>query len=342
MNLKRNALVIGVSGHVSVAILKALNNANFSGLKIYGACVNNQAAGFALSDEALLCPPANSITFPAWLKDTVEKHDIHLVISGVEEVNHALAQLKAQQGNALYLAPELDNIQRFNDKLTTMQWFQQIGIAHPRTVDLDDPHAVASIKTTLNFPVIVKPKRGKGSHGVATVADASGLKHYSDAHNYIAQELIGTAETEYTCGVYKSKFGYTKIIVMRRTLKHGSTAIAEVVRNDAIEAYCQHIAQHITTTAPFNIQLRLSADNTPLCFEINMRLSGTTAMRHQFGFKDCEAWIREQLFDQESSALFAVVPGVAIRYEEEAYFKSGSLDSLSLDTPRNVRKELMQ
>ena len=139
----------------------------------------------------------------------------------------------------------------------------------------------------------------------------------------MAQELIGDTETEYTCGVYKSKFDYTKIIVMRRRLRNGSTIMAEVIDNNIIYNYCKKIADACKTTVPFNIQLRLCTKTLkPYCFEVNMRLSGTTAIRHGFGFKDCQVWIKESTQGVSFHDDFNVIPAVAIRYETEIFLEN--------------------
>lgn len=338
MNKKLNILVIGVSGNVSIGILKALRKSSLNdNITLYGACLQKNAAGFLFSDHALLCPLAFDPHFSDWLSTTVEDHDLDVVISGVEEVNYILATLKDKQNKAIYLAPEYENVSTFNDKLKTIHWFKKHHIEHPSTIDLDDAKALKNLGTVVRFPMIVKPKLGKGSKGLSVIADPAAIRPYIDKGGYIAQELVGTSETEYTCGVYKSKFGYTEVIVMKRELANGSTAVAEVVRNEAIENYCRKIADAMNTTCPFNIQLRLSKDNQPICFEINMRLSGTTSIRHNFGFKDCEAWIRETVLNQNSKGLFKIIDGIAVRYEEEVYFKKDALNQLRLNGSVEVK-----
>ena len=341
MNQKLNILVIGVGGNVSIGILKALRNSSLVNTNLYGACVNKNSAGFALSDQSLLCPLAFAPEFPNWLSETVKNCNLDIVLSGVEEVNYVLANIKDQQNTARYLAPEYENVCIFNDKLKTINWFKENKIDHPATLDLDSPEELSGIGSIIKFPMIVKLKIGKGSKGLGIITDKSELHHYIEKGGYIAQELVGTPETEYTCGIYKSKFGYTEVIVLRRILTNGSTSQAEVVKNDDIERYCHKIASFLNTTCPFNIQLRLSSKNQPICFEINMRLSGTTYIRHHFGFKDCEAWIKESILDQNSRELFDVLPGVVVRYEEEAYFKQESIDLLCLNKSIDVRKNFI-
>ena len=93
MDKPLKVLVLGVSGNVSIAILKALKNSRIKNVYTYGACIHRNSAGFALSDEALICPLAFSDGFMEWLRKTVQLYDIDIVISGVEEVNYVLSKI---------------------------------------------------------------------------------------------------------------------------------------------------------------------------------------------------------------------------------------------------------
>lgn len=343
MNYKKvKILVLGVGGNVSISILKAIRKSGLDQIYIYGACVASESAGFAMCDEALICPYAHDESFTNWLNATEQRLSIDIVLSGVEEVNLVLAMNKIYS-SSLYLAPEISNLTIFNDKLKTVQWLNRYGINAPKTYDLDDLNSFPKIYEEIKGQLIVKPKSGKGSKGIYILDDARDLSNRLPVKGCVAQELIGTEYTEFTCGVYKSKFNYIEIIVMKRILRNGSTYKAEVVRHPKIERYCREIAKHCETTAPFNVQLRV-CDKTdePYCFEINMRLSGTTSIRHEFGFKDCMAWIQESFYNRSARDLFKLEFGTAIRYEEEFFFKEGAFEMLTHNQNAIVRGELLK
>lgn len=343
MDKKLNILVIGVGGNVSIGILKAIRKSTIDRAFIYGACVQEKAAGFALSDAALICPYADSEDFLPWLKKTEQNFLIDVVVSGVEEVNYVLSGLKKDVNSPLYLVAERDNISTFSDKLKTSEWLESNGLNFPFTVDLDKVTDVTMVSSALAFPCVVKPKLGKGSKDVCVVDCLQGLEPFIVKGGYVAQQLIGDSASEFTCGVYKSKFGYTEVVVMQRELRNGSTSVAEVVFDSEIEKYCRAIAEKCQTSSPFNVQLRMcKVSNQPYCFEINMRLSGTTAVRHAFGFQDCHAWIVEQFHDIECSDLFDVRAGVAVRYEEEVFFDKASLRTLSSHRATSLKEVLLK
>lgn len=330
---REKILVLGVSGNVSIGILKAIKNSDINA-HIIGACVEKYAAGFSLCDESLLCPYANHENFFPWLKKVIEDNDINIVLSGVEEINNILATAGILNDKCQLLTPEKHNLDTFSDKLTTINWLADNNIDHPKTLDLREEYSFKKIESSLTLPFILKPKSGKGSANVFIIKNEKQYHDIEDKEQYVAQELIGDAESEYTCGVYKSKFGYTEVIVMRRLLRNGSTVMAEVVDNKVIYDYCKQIADACNTTVPFNIQLRLcNKTHKPFCFEVNMRLSGTTAIRHGFGFKDCQVWIKEAVQNKNFQSDFNVEPAIAIRYEAEVFLAKDAVHLLSLTKP---------
>ncbi len=74
---------------------------------------------------------------------------------------------------------------------------------------------------------------------------------------------------------------------MRRDLLEGTTYRAEAdfpeIRREAVR-----IAEALKPMGPSNIQLRMHGGR-PVCFEINIRFSGTTPIRARLGFNDVEA-----------------------------------------------------
>jgi len=330
---KARVLVLGAGGNVSIGILKAIRNSDISAY-VFGACVQKYAAGFALCDESLLCPYANHESFLPWIKKVVEDNSINIVLSGVEEINSTLATAGILNDKCQLLVPEKHNLETFSNKLTTVNWLADNNIGHPQTLDLSEEHSFSQIESRLTLPFILKPKIGKGSANLFIIENEDQYLDIKDKNLYVAQQLIGNSETEYTCGVYKSKFGYTEIIVMRRLLRNGSTIMAEVVDNKVIYDYCKKIADACDTTVPFNIQLRLcNKTKKPFCFEVNMRLSGTTAIRHGFGFKDCQVWIKEAVQNKNFHNDFNVKPAIAIRYEAEVFLDKDTVNALNLIRP---------
>jgi len=56
-----------------------------------------------------------------------------------------------------------------------------------------------------------------------------------------------------------------------------------------------------------------------VCFEINVRFSGTTPVRARFGFNDVEAALRHYVLAEAAVDLPLITNGIALRYWNEAY-----------------------
>lgn len=327
-----NILVLGAGGNVSIGIIKTLKQIHSINVNIFAACVTKDAAGFALADFAIISPMASEPHFHEWLDFIEERYSIDVVLSGVEEVNLALADRSITgKTKPIYLIPEKIHMQCFSDKLLTTEWLQSNGINYPVTFNLNSTTDISSIYSKLSKPFIIKPRFGKGSQGVHLIDSYDQFADFSPFEDYVAQQCIGTPDSEYTCGVYPEKDEPAKVIVMKRRLRNGSTSVAEVIFDESIEEYCRDIAAKLKTDSPFNVQLRVcSKDGKPYCFEINMRLSGTTFIRHNFGFPDCEAWLLRKARPDIVQPKFNVRKAKAIRYEAEVFIDPDSLEQASL------------
>jgi len=136
--------------------------------------------------------------------------------------------------------------------------------------------------------------------------------------DYCVQELLGDDNSEYTIACYVDKSGKAhQTLIMHRHLKHGTTFMAEIVQDDAIRKECEKICERFKPQGPLNIQLRMH-HGKPVCFELNVRFSGTTPIRSQWGYNDVEAMIREYVLNEPVS-LNPHKEGKVYRYYNEAF-----------------------
>lgn len=324
-DMQYNILVIAVSSNVTVGILRALREQTILNVKIIGACISPRAAGFVFCDEWLLCPLASDPTFSSWIEETCDIFGVNAIVSSVEEVLSVLASLDMTDKGVVSLVHTQKSIRDFTNKIETSNWFADHELAHPKTLHLTNLISIEELESEISYPWIVKPVLGKGSSDIHVVNDRSSInEQWFVSGKMLAQELIGSEDEEYTCGVFVSMTGKTVVLVQKRYLKGGSTCYSEIVQSPQIESYCKKIAAHINEPGAFNIQLRIKSDGSPVCFEVNLRLSGTTYIRHKFGFRDCLAWLAEKLGESvDLDELFEPTEAViAIRYEAEVFFEA--------------------
>ena len=317
-----NILILGVGGNVSQGILRALAVSDIE-YRAIGACVDADALGLYFCDTAYVSPYANDPLFIPWLVDVCNKEKINIILTGVEEVIETLAynkELISKNTKSVFISSDYEKLQISKDKSKTCEWLRDNNCHYPAFANSGDMDAIAKLASDYGYPLIAKPRIGKGSQGVIRIENEEALRQISLMPNYVIQECIGTDKTEYTVGCYCDKEGVlVEMIIMHRELKHGMTLKATVVESKIIREEVEKICRQFRPIGPINIQLRLNEKGIPICFELNVRFSGTTPMRAQFGYQDVVAVINEYVLLKNMANCFNVRKGTVYRYWNEFY-----------------------
>ena len=114
--------------------------------------------------------------------------------------------------------------------------------------------------------------------------------------DYVFQEFVGGDKNEFTCGLFRSKKGEIRTIIINRELSDGGyTNFGEVVSNSSIREVLFNIAERINLKGSINVQLRKDK-TSPKVIEINSRFSSTVFFRHLLGFQDV-MWALEDILN---------------------------------------------
>lgn len=344
MKHRLTALVLGVGGNVSQGILKALARSPLS-CRVIGACVSPLSAGLYTVDRAYVSPRADDPGFVAWLIATCRKEGVQAILSGVEPVLTALA-LHApkiqQESGAICIVSPPDCLSIGDDKFTTCQWLESRGLNFPRYAASENRAALDKLVQACGYPLFAKPRSGKSAQGLVEIRSPAELAYAASLPGYVIQEYLGDPDSEYTAGCFSDRDGRVRgTIVMRRELLQGTTYRAETGEFLEIRAEAIRIATALRPMGPSNIQLRISADGRPVCFEINVRFSGTTPIRARLGFNDVDAALRHFVLGEDATDLPLITRGVALRYWNEMYIDSQAhsilQDTGKLDEPKQFR-----
>lgn len=332
-------LVLGVGGNVSQGIVKALRIAKPT-CHVVGACVSPMSAFLHVVDAAEVSPAATDPGFEGWLGAVCRKHRVEAVLSGVEPVLHRLAELATNLelrtgARCVVSSPQVLEIGA--DKWKTAEWLRHTGLPTPATALLEQPDEVAALVARVGFPIVLKPRRGKGSEGVRIVATSDDLASSGGLSEYVAQEYLGTPAEEFTAATYSGPGGGLRgAMVMRRRLAHGTSVDVEAGEFPEVREAAMAIATALSPVGPLNAQFRLRGGR-PVCFELNVRFSGTTPIRARLGFNDVEAAVRQFVLRMPAYDLPRIVRGRALRYWNEVYPSLDQIDALmnngSLDRP---------
>lgn len=336
MNRKEavRVLVLGVGGNVSQGIIKALRGSGLN-ITLIGACISSSSAGLYLCDAAYIAPYANAEGFVPWLTELCNKEHIDIVLTGVEEnINAIMKHYDVFQAGtkAVFQAVPYHKLVIGQDKYLTCEWLREHGCNYPDYCLLSDKEAVEALVERVGFPLIAKPRSGKSSIGVVKVTTPEELQALADRENYVLQECVGTGGDEYTVGCYCDKNNrFRGAVIMHRRLVNGSTDFARIVENEAIVHEVEKICREFQPVGPLNVQLRLDKNNRPVCFELNVRFSGSTPMRAHFGYEDVKAMIKEYVLDEPIDDCFHIRKGEAYRYVNEIYMDAGTSEQMEKD-----------
>ncbi len=330
MNKKLNVLVLGVGGNVGQGILKALQISSVSHRSI-GACVSPLACGLYTTEKSYLSPYYNDPQFFAWIIEICQTENIDVILTGVEPVLYFLAEhaskIKEKTG-ALCIATTPSILSIAHDKFLTCQWLEKNGFNYPRYALSGFSKEIDILVQTCGFPLIGKPRYGRGGSGIIKIENQQSLEYVAQQKDYLIQEYIGDPQSEYTVGCFSDTNGKVcGSIVMKRELLEGTTYRAEVGDFPDIRDEALRIVSALKPMGPCNLQFRLSSQGVPICFEINMRFSGTTPLRARFGFNEVQATLENYVLGQ-NPALPLVTKGIALRYWNEVYIDQQAYDEL--------------
>jgi carbamoyl-phosphate synthase large subunit len=285
-----NILVTGIAGDIGNGIGRILRD---SGLitKLIGCDIHDQHMGRFIFDTCKLVPKANEQSYTEALLTIAKEYDVDAIVPTSEpELRFFLKQGISQYIDGMPLVmPNMKALEVGFDKLKTADFLAKHSLPFPWTTTVAE-------NEPKELPCIMKSRFGAGSQEVRLINDYELVPSYRKIFpENIWQECVGTADEEYTCGLYRSMTGEVRSIVFRRRLSAGITTYGEVVANPEINYLCLAIAAALELNGSINVQLRLTSRG-PIVFEINPRFSSTVAFRHKLGFEDVIWSISEKLY----------------------------------------------
>jgi carbamoyl-phosphate synthase large subunit len=189
-----------------------------------------------------------------------------------------------------------------NDKWLTHQFLTQKGIPATPTLLLSEP--VDALLAQMDFPLIIKQRRGSGGKGLRLVNDLESLhllRRQLHGREYLVQPLVGREDEEFTCGSYRTLTGrLLGPILLRRKLGYGSTIKATSEYRPELALWVNQLLSHLSGQGPFCCQVRM-VDEEPRLLEVNYRLSSSTSIKASLGFNEPAMLVQELILGQEPS-----------------------------------------
>jgi len=274
-----NILVTGCGGDIGQSVGKILKS-NAIAQKVIGSDLNDQHAGKFIFDRCYNIAGCQSKQYLLDLERIIKEESIDLIIPVSEPELRFLSNsnIISLVDRPIVMANIFSRIIGF-DKLATADFLRDQNLPYPNS------SVVGDLKNPV-FPLILKSRDGSGSKSLFLINNGNDFDYYSKKFpDFIAQEMIGTAEAEYTCGVFRSKDGESRTITYKRKLVGGFSGYGSVESDPEITDLLLTMAEKLNLRGSINVQLRTSPKG-PCVFEINPRFSSTVMFRHLMGFED--------------------------------------------------------
>ncbi|MAG47642.1 hypothetical protein CL617_03475 [archaeon] len=327
-----NVLITGVGGNIGQGVIKSLKMSNLK-CRIVGTDIKSHSTGFFTIDKGYIVPKANDDRFLDKIIEICNSENIDIIFVSppielpIFSKNKEIIENKTK---AKVVINTEEVIRIGNDKFETYKFLKENNLNYPETVLASDEDGIKQLIDKLGFPLIIKPRVGRGSVGVHKVKDKDELYSLLKiVDSPIVQEYLEPDDEEYTSEALVLNGKMLGSITMKRELLEGTTVSAIVDDYEEINEVVKKAALAIGSNGPCNFQLRLTKKG-PTVFEINPRVSGTTPMRAKLGFNAPEAMIRKIIFNEDVGEM-KYKKGTILRYWNEVYVFKDYQESLEKD-----------
>ena len=203
-------------------------------------------------------------------------------------------------------------LDRFSLKSSTHDFFAGAGLGTPETW-AGEGCLDRALSEGASFPLVVKSDGGCGSRGLCVAGSAEEARGaVSRIPDPIVQRYVGTAEEEYTVGVF-SDGSECRSIAFRRRLGYGGMSVSvRYVRDGEIDKIARRVAERCGLRGCINLQMRRDGGGYST-FEVNPRISSTVAFRNAAGFRDCTWWAALALYGEAPAGYAEPEPFVGVR-----------------------------
>lgn len=287
-------LVTGAGGAAVPGLIRYLQS--HYGYRVLAVDMDQFAIGLYWADAGFVVPAGDAPDFLLVMHNICEQEQVDVVVPLVDE--ELLPALELEHYGFKVLLPRREFVQTCLDKFVLMQELSVNNIQIPTTIlGTDDGERIP-------FPVIVKPRVGRGSRGVGIARSVKDLNHIFYTSAYTSDKLIMQSYiegTEFTVSVVVGRDGHVYAVVPKKIVcKKGVTRIAITRHNDKIDAVCRKIQRGLRADGPFNVQLVIDKNTgLPTVFEINPRFSTTTSLTTEAGVDEVGGLIRQFVYPND-------------------------------------------
>jgi carbamoyl-phosphate synthase large subunit len=262
-------LVPGAAAPAGINAIKSLRMGGFQG-KIVATDSSYLSPGFFMCEVNEVIPEADNHSFIDRLNEIVEKYGVNLLLptSGFDIYPYSEFRDQLIKRGAFPVVSDMDSLVTCKDKKLT---YERLKSKFDLPFTTTDPNEISS------FPVMAKPRYGKGSRDIMRLDNTDDIGYVtSKMKDLIFQEFL--PGTEYTIDVLSDldKKAILAVPRIRIQTKAGISTKGRILKNRRIEEECKQIADFIGIRGPSCIQMKEDANGIIKLVEINPRMGGGT------------------------------------------------------------------
>lgn len=262
-------LVPGAAAPAGINAIKSLRMGGFQG-KIVATDSSYLSPGFFMCEVNEVIPEADNHSFIDRLNQIVEKYGVNLLLptSGFDIYPYSEFRDQLIKRGAFPVVSDMNSLVTCKDKMLT---YDRLKSKFDLPFTTTDPTEISS------FPVMAKPRYGKGSRDIMRLDNSDDIGYVtSKMKDLIFQEFL--PGTEYTIDVLSDldKKAILAVPRIRIQTKAGISTKGRILKNRRIEEECKQIADFIGIKGPCCIQMKEDANGIIKLVEINPRMGGGT------------------------------------------------------------------
>jgi len=320
-------LVTGAGGACGIGAIQSLKTETDH--RVIGVDMDDAAVGLYFADDGQSVPPAADDAWAEEMATVVGEFGVDVIIPTVDEELAVLPSLSRRLSNDVpIIAPNQAVIELAMDKYRTMERLSTAGHPVPETW-------LATERAEIDpsaFPLIVKPRQGRGSRGVRKVETPEELTAYINDTSYptdalLCQEFIDG--TEYTTSVVGTKTNRLLSVVPKEAItKDGSTVLGATRQSPAVADACAELFETLEPAGPLNVQQIVDEDGVSRVIEINPRFSSTSCLTVAAGVNEFDLLVRDALGEQVDPPTDFIADRYIVRYDGHLFADADEFDGL--------------
>jgi carbamoyl-phosphate synthase large subunit len=240
-----------------------------AGARTIATDVNRLAPALYHADVHAFVPPIDDADYVPTLRALTHEHNVKLIVP-LTDLDHGVLSRAKDEIPALVLLPEPEIVDALADKWLAHLLFVERGIGSPPTWLPNE------LPSDVEFPVLVKARKGFGSRGIYRCKNARELEFFLDYAREDSMVQAACRGEEFSIDVFCDLDSRCLNAVPRTMIesKGGESIKGMTIADQELIEVGRHVSETLTLVGPANIQCFREPDGSHHITDINPRFGG--------------------------------------------------------------------